>query len=70
MHFEPTKMNAAAQDMNLKWYQYEKKPVRAAEKFDTDDDHIEIPTAYAPEFSGDWKDSLILKPGYVEKSDA
>jgi len=62
-------MNVAAMDGDKKWYQYSINPEHSTTAWQYN--HIaglcsRIPPEYAPKFSGDWKDSLIVRPGYEE----
>ena len=51
----------AAMDYNGHWFLFDDKPVRALDRWMGGGSTF-VPTAYAPTFKGDWKDSLIQRP--------
>lgn len=61
----PPWMNWVAMDENGEWAAYTVKPETLSDEWFLNDgraDHVYIPPAYAPKYSGDWKDSLVERP--------
>lgn len=64
----PPWLNWLAMDAGNYWYLYKHNPKLSGSGFSTveSDDVWFIPKQHAPKWSGDWKDSLVGRPG-VEK---
>jgi hypothetical protein len=59
----PAWFDYVAQDSGGIWYAYAVRPALQDSCWFSGSCYIDIPEAYAPKFSGDWKESLCVRPG-------
>lgn len=55
--------NWVARDKDGRWFAYVDRPdIRGSERWMPNGDYDSIPPAYAPKWTGDWRESLIERP--------
>lgn len=62
----PPWINYVAMDIDLEWMLYSDKPKQAQSGWRTEGPYCAVPPAFWPKWSGDWKQSLTVRPGYKE----
>ena len=60
----PAWMDWAAMDADGRWYCYPSTPVTQDSAYWYAANYVVIPSDYAPKWVGDWKDSLVVRPGW------
>jgi len=53
-----------AMDSDYEWYAYETEPELESHMWGTYGEYVKIPDEYAPKFEGDWRESLLVRPGH------